>query len=205
MNEKKYKAVLEKLKQGGARFPIEGGLLIPVSYQYKTEIPDCVHLLNQWRMQNPGLSPAQVPISDEKTERWLQANILGNDSVVLFMIRNSEGESIGHIGLSGMNFETNTVRICAVTRGIKEKCPGIMQTAVEFIKVWCAEQLEARFADLLVLSDNSRAISLYTGCGFYVCSIIPLRKAEQNGKISWIEDMFLEKPEKFLLHMVSVL
>ena len=205
MNEKKYKAILEKLKQGGVRFPIEGGLLIPVSYQYKTEIPDCVYLLNKWRLQNPGLSSAQIPISDEKTERWLQTRILGNDSIVMFMIQDSEGENIGHLGLSGMNFETNTVRVCAVTRGIQDKCPGIMRTAMEFIKGWCAEQLEARFADLLVLNDNSKALRLYTRCGFSVSSIIPLRKAEHNGKINWIEDMFLEKPEKFLLHMVSVL
>ena len=205
MNEEKYKAILRELKHGKVSLPVDGGLLVPVSYHYKTQIPDCVHLFSKWRIQNPSLSPAQFPINDERTEKWLQTNVLGKDLVIMFMIQSPDGENVGHIGLSGMNFETNTVRIYSVMRGVKDKCPGIMRTVIEFLKFWCKEQLSAQFIDLLVLSDNTKAIRLYKKCGFYVSSIVPLRRIEHNGEINWIEDMFLEDPERIFLHMVCML
>lgn len=202
MSEEKYKAVVGALKEKGTVFPIEGGFLVPISFQYKTQMPDCVHLLSQWRIENPSLSPTRFPVSDERTERWLQANVLGNDSRIMFMIQSPERQNVGHIGLSGMDVKTQTVRFDSAMKGVKDKCPGIMRTVFEFLKVWCREQLEARFVDLVVLDDNVRAIRLYEKCEFEVISSIPLRKIEHDGEINWEEDMSLEKPEKCFLHMV---
>ena len=101
-----------------------------------------------------------------------------------------------------MNFETSTVRIDSVMKGVKKECPGIMARIIEFLKDLCRDNLEAQFVDLVVLDDNARAIRLYEKCDFEVISSIPLRKVEHDGEINWVEDMSVEKSEKSFLHMM---
>lgn len=202
MDENKCKVFIRRLKQGGECFSIPGdGILIPIPYDYPSKMPECAELLSRWRVENPGLSPARFPVSNERTEKWLRNSILENDYRVMFMIQNEHRENIGHIGLSGMNFETSTVRIDSVMKGVKKECPGIMARVIEFLKDLCREQLEAQSVDLVVLDDNTRAIRLYEKCDFEVNSSIPLRKIEHDGEINWVEDMSLDKPEKCFLHM----
>ena len=84
MDENKCKVFIRRLKQGGECFSIPGdGILIPIPYDYPSKMPECAELLSRWRVENPGLSPARFPVSNERTEKWLRNSILENDYRVM--------------------------------------------------------------------------------------------------------------------------
>lgn len=188
-------SVLRELKTVGGRFPLGEGCLCPITVDYRNQLPDCVHLLSVWRLENPSLSATRFPVSDARTERWLNAAILENELRIMFMIQDPEKQNIGHIGLSGFDFASETVRIDSVLKGVKTACPGIMTRAIESLKTWCRHELQARYVDLVVLEGNDRAIRLYEKCGFETVRLIPLKKIVKNGEINWVEDESLENPE----------
>ena len=205
MNKYSCKSKIFELKNSPVHYDIEPGYLIPIGFDYRTRLPDCVKLLTRWRIENPSLSPARFPVSEERTEKWLRKSILDNEFRVMFMIKNSENKSVGHIGLSQMDFLRSSVRIDSVMKGVKNESPGIMQRAIEYLKDWCRDILEADYADLVVLNDNVRAINLYHRCGFIDDRLIPLKRVDDNEEINWIEDESIVDPEKSYLHMVCAL
>ena len=93
------------------------------------------------------------------------------------------------------------MRIDSVLRGVKDDSPGIMHTSIHFIMNWCKYTLESKKIDLVVLSDNDRAIDLYLSSGFIKERYIPLRRVDTDNETSWVEDETIENPEKFFLHM----
>lgn len=121
------------------------------------------------------------------------------------MIQNEAKQSIGHIGLSEMNFNTSTIRIDSVMRGIKDDTPGIIKSSIDYLKDWCKKELGADYVDLVVLDDNTKAINLYHSCGFLEEKRIPLKKVENGNEINWIEDYSIKEPEKRFIHMVCKL
>ena len=205
MDKEKCKQIIEDLKTSGMCLELTGGFIVPISHDYQVSLPDCVDLLSKWRIENPSLSPTQFPVSNERTERWLKKMILENEFRVMFMIQNAERRNIGHIGLSEFRFDTSTVRIDSVMKGVKNECPGIMAMVIEVLKKWCKDQFEAEKIDLRVLDDNKKAINLYLRCGFNRTEIIPLRKVEHDGEVNWVEDMTVENAEKRFIHMICTL
>ena len=205
MDQSICKAKIYDLKNNPIRHDVEQGYLIPIGFDYLERFPDCVELLNRWRLENPSFSPARFPVSEERTKNWLKKSILDNDFRVLFMIQNCENKSIGHIGLSQIDFLKSSVRIDSVMKGVKNESPGIMQRAIEYLKFWCRSSLEADYVDLIVLNDNFRAINLYHRCGFIDDRLIPLKRVDDNGETNWIEDETIVNPEKSYLHMVCKL
>lgn len=202
MNKAHCRKLIRLLKTEGTRFPVDCAFLVAVPFAYGSVMPECVEQLSRWRIENPSLSPARFPISNSRTERWLRNSILNNEDRVLFMIQNRDQRSIGHIGLSDLDYSSSTVKIDSVLKGIKTECPGIMSKVIEFLKQWCRENLGAKRVELVVLDDNERAIQLYHRCNFKADEVIPLQKVEDNGEISWVRNDNLEHPEKRFIHMV---
>lgn len=201
----KCKNTIYCLKMEGLPFCIKGGYLVPISFDYQQKLPECVNLLSKWRIENPSLSPTRFPVSDERTEQWLNKTILKNDFRIMFMIQNEERKSIGHIGLSEMNFDTSTIRIDSVMRGVKDDTPGIIKCSIDYLKNWCKKELNADYVDLVVLDDNTKAINLYHSCGFQEENSIPLKKVENGNEINWIEDYSIKEPEKRFIYMKCTL
>ena len=197
--------IINELKENGTIFSIKSGYLFSVPYDYDKRIPECVELLSRWRIENPSLSPQRFPVSNERTKKWIEKSILNNEFRVMFMIQNQSGKCIGHIGLSHINFEDSIVRIDSVMRGVKDDSPGIIGEAIDFLKNWCRNTLNAEYVDLLVLDDNAKAISLYKKCGFINNIVIPLRCVEENGEQIWVEDFRLIYPEKKYINMICKL
>lgn len=205
MDIRKVKDTLFSMKQNGTVIRIPNGFLKTIPFDFSDSEPECIELLSRWRIENPSLSPARFPISNERTERWLKNSILNNELRIMFMIQNEEMKNIGHIGLSGMNFETNSVRLDSVMKGVKDGTPGIMHHAIQALKDWCRNTLEANSMDLVVLDDNARAIKLYHSCNFHQDKVIFLRKEEKNGEINWVEDSSLTSSPVRFIHMVTAL
>lgn len=205
MDIQEVKRIIRELKEAGVSIEYDGGQIVSIPYNYTVIMPECVNLLSKWRIENPSLSPSRFPISDRRTATWLEKCVLQNELRELFMIRNDLGYNIGHIGISSIDVSRSLVRIDSVMKGEKNVEPGIMRKVVKRMKLWCKEELKANCVDLVVLDDNQRAIMLYKDCGFSIDGVIPLRRVEKNGEISWIEDYSLELPEKQYFHMFSFL
>ena len=197
--------ILYDLKLSGRSFSIEGGTIVAIPFDYKEKMPNCVELLSQWRIENPSLSPQRFPVSNERTDNWLKNNVINNNQRIMFMIKNKDDVSIGHIGLSQINFEKSEIRIDSIMRGVKGDTPGIIGKAISFLKCWCKKELGANVMDLVVLDDNDKEIRLYKKCCFTYEGIIPLRKDEENGEINWVEDYDLKNYEKSYIHMICQL
>lgn len=201
MIKKICRKYIQELKQVNKIFEIQDGYLNSIPYDFSERIPECVKKLSTWRIENPSLSPARFPVSDERTEKWLNTAILNNPDRVLFMIQAPEKQCIGHIGISIIDYEKEIIRIDSVLKGVKSECPGIMKKAVSFLIGWCFEILGAQVVDLVVLDDNVRAIKLYLDCGFQVDKKIPLKRIDERNEVNWVEDETLNEAEKYYLHM----
>jgi RimJ/RimL family protein N-acetyltransferase len=204
MNKKKCEDIIHNLKMNGTCFMIDGGYLVTIPFDYLEKMPECVELLSRWRIENPSLSPQRFPVSYDRTNLWLKKCVLDADNRIMFMIQNNDRRPIGHIGLSGFNYDKSMVRIDSVMRGVKNNSPGIVGNSIEFLKGWCKDVLDVKCMDLVVLDDNEKAITLYQRCGFKCEKKIPLKKIEKNGEINWIEDYGVEKPEKQYINMLCV-
>ncbi len=64
-----YLMLIPILDGGGSTI----GFLRPITADFKTTMADCVELLDQWRLENPCMSPSRFPVTHERTERWVIA------------------------------------------------------------------------------------------------------------------------------------
>ena len=70
-----YLMLIPILDGGGSTI----GFLRPITADFKTTMADCVELLDQWRLENPCMSPSRFPVTHERTERWVIELIINND------------------------------------------------------------------------------------------------------------------------------
>lgn len=82
-----------------------------------------------------------------------------------FMIED-EGRSIGFVLLAGLRGENSAVEFRRIV--VAEKGRGFGRAAVEAVKRYCFEELDAHRLWLDVFDDNNRARSLYASAGFRV-------------------------------------
>lgn len=178
------------------------GELYPVTINYHDEIPDCISLFSNWRKENPTLSPSVFQITDERTEAWMKKAVIENDNRIIFMVRDNEGEFLGHIGFAGFRFDTKTAEVDSVLRGVKGKTPRIMEFALLSLVEWGKKELGLEHIDLEVISDNYHAINFYKRCGFVEDQLIPLKKVILQDEVKWVACQELKNAEKYYLHMI---
>jgi len=177
--------------------------LVPITFQYKLTSPEYVHLLSEWRRNNPIGFSSIFKIDDIRTEKWIDGLVLNREDRILFMIETFNRKKIGHLGYSSFNFEQQNCEIDNVVRGVKGEYPGIMKYAMNSILYWGIKKLKLRDIFLRVLSDNKHAINFYKNCGFTEIKKIPLFKVETKGEIKWVEkdDKHYKKPDRFYSYM----
>lgn len=160
--------------------------LKPVTWS-DADQPSLVHLLAQWRKKANPFFPAQFPVTDEGTHRWLIKSTLEAPERLLFWAVSSAGEKVGHLGLFRFDFDDRTVELDNVVRGVDGVSPGLMQAAVESLMAWTFEALAMRAMYLRVLSDNDRALRLYQRCGFEETMRMPLVREQEGDIVRWVE------------------
>ena len=161
-----------------------------------------MELLDQWRTENPCMSPSRFPVSHERTAKWVTNSIINNDKRILFMIQSLDNRYIGHMGFTAICPEQHSAEIDLVVKGQKDVPYGFMTYAMNSLVQWGKRELYLEHIAVVVLWDNDRGISYYKRCGFKEEERIPLKKVEQGGEITWItcEDTS-SQAEKYYLHM----
>ncbi|OGH51229.1 MAG: hypothetical protein A3H17_01220 [Candidatus Levybacteria bacterium RIFCSPLOWO2_12_FULL_37_14] len=147
-----------------------------------------IRLLAKWRYASQAWFPAQFTVTEEGTRDWVQKKLIDAEDRILFFIETPSGKPIGHVGLFRFNFSEFACEIDNVIRG-EAYLPGIMTSAIITLINWAKKYLKVKNIYLEVFSDNSRALKLYQRCDFIEIKRVPLRKEEQDGRVSWIEDV----------------
>lgn len=178
------------------------GFLRPITADFQRTMANCVELLDQWREENPSMSPSRFPITHERTAKWITDSIINNDKRILFMIQSLDNRYIGHIGFTEICPEQHSAEIDLVVKGQKDIPYGFMRCAMDSLTRWGKRELLLKHIAVVVLSDNTRGISYYKRCGFKEEEIIPLKRVEAQGEVTWIPcKNEPDKAEKYYLHM----
>lgn len=147
--------------------------------------PNSVVLLSKWRKENEWWFPAQFEVRDERTKKWLEDQVIKNESRLLFWIKTKEGTPVGHIGLYRINPADFSCEIDNVLRGVSDAPKGIMTDALLVLMDWAFSVLGSRALELEVFADNQRALVLYQRCGLVVTKKIPLKRVEETHEVRW--------------------
>ncbi len=97
---------------------------------------------------------------------WSAARHLSalEDADCRYFIIEDEGRSVGFVLLAGLQGENSAIEFRRIV--VAEKGQGFGRAAVEAVKGYCFEVLDAHRLWLDVFDDNSRARSLYASAGF---------------------------------------
>lgn len=179
--------------------PVEA-VLRPVSTQSGHLNANDVRVLTEWRNRFVHAFLTEFEGNENRTANWLTKMVGPDDTRILFMVDDAGGRTIGYMGLAFIDWQNNTGEADAIVRG-GEAPPGLMNKAMQTMLDWARAQLGLRTLGVRVRSDN-RAVSFYRRFGFKEISRVPLRRAERDGMICWIEDDSLPSGEPALVHMV---
>lgn len=179
------------------------GYLVPVSDIHSTD-DKLIDQLAQWRIENSSIYPSQFKVTVEGTKQWLRKNLLDVEDKILFLILDSYGNRIGHLGFANGINDNYELELDNVVRGIYGSHFGIMSNAVISLLNWAQDILGCRQFSLRTFNDNQKAIKFYRKLNFKDEELIPLRRHEEVGSIYYrpldIHDK--AKPDKYFLRMV---
>jgi perosamine synthetase len=172
------------------------GYLLPVNQGHETN-SHVITRMTQWRQKNQHAYIGRFVPSEEKTRLWLRAQVLDNPTRLLFLVTDSDGQLVGHMGLA-VNRETDLIEIDNVLRG-ELQAPGIMSQALTTLEEFAESELTLEQISLRVLESNEKAVSFYEKLGYKKVSkaLVEISYSpDYDGDLSNFEDglVFMEKP-----------
>jgi RimJ/RimL family protein N-acetyltransferase len=162
---------------------------------------DVVHL-SVWRNKFVTAFLTEFDATPERTAKWLREAIANDDSRILFMVDDLEGNTFGYIGLAFIDWDKNAGEADSVVRG-EWAAPGLMTEVLRTLLTWARGQLGLETIGVRVRSDNP-ALGFYKKFGFQELERVPLVRSERDNMIVWSEDPshIPESPEApHLVHM----
>jgi RimJ/RimL family protein N-acetyltransferase len=140
------------------------GLLVPLSAAHLQD-DRLIATLARWRWENSRAFATRFPAEVEGTRDWLWSSVLGVDDRILFLVCDSSGRAIGHVGLADALNRRREIEIDNVLRGERSE-PGLMAEAIKALTDWVEHAVAPARLHLRVLSDNERAIAFYRRLGW---------------------------------------
>lgn len=159
--------------------------LKPIQYNFLNLDYNLSKLLSKWRVENPSISTATFKVTEDRTSRWLLSHVLDRKDRIIFMIYSLEHEPLGHIGLSNVNYNKNSVELDSVLRGVKSYLPGLMTYSTKSLIDFALNYFKFSDIYLSVFSDNFQAIRFYKKLNFEEVDRIPLIKIEKDDEIKY--------------------
>lgn len=183
--------------------PLEGGAgyLLPVCELHTHDEP-LLRELTRWRDENAFAYPTQFKPTLESTRNWLRQRLLDVPDRILFLVTDRTGRPLGHLGYASCLNDTGTMEIDNVVRGVKEAGPGLFAAAMTAALEWARTMFGPEEIDLRVFEDNDHAVTFYRKLGFRNDTLIPLRREEKPGMISYVPAGPGQRSERNFLRMV---
>ena len=161
-----------------------------------------VELLAKWRDKAQPWFPSQFKVTKEGTKNWVDKQLLRLNDRILFYVKSSSGERVGHVGLFRFDFAQQHCEIDNIVRG-EDGWKGALEAACATMMEWAFSELGMKKLFLRVVSDNQRAITLYERLGFEEIQRVPLRKVQGPTSTRWVEVVGrpYEKIERYFVTM----
>jgi RimJ/RimL family protein N-acetyltransferase len=178
----------------------EGMTLAPFTAEMVSDDASIAVLL-RWRAENiAGFTKLFIP-TFEGTRAWSRSQLIERPDRILFLVLDSKGQPVGHIGLSSFDFKAGTCEVDNVVRGEAAAAPGLMTDAVATLLDWTYRTLRPVEIRLRTLADNTRALALYHRLDFVPLSLIPLKKMMLDDVTEWVEAGSSDHIDKFFVLM----
>lgn len=177
------------------------GALEPISTA-ALESDEQISLLAAWRNKAQPWFPSQFKVTKEGTRTWVDKQLLQLNDRILFYVKTSEEQRIGHVGLFRFDFAAGHCEIDNIVRG-EDGWKGAIEAACATMMEWAFKELGMRKLYLRVVSDNKRALALYERLGFQEIQRVPLRKVQTPTSTRWVEIVGrpYEKVERYFITM----
>jgi len=177
-----------------------GHFLRPIPTKRGQLNPQDVAWLTEWRNQYPTSFLTEFSATDNQTAEWLSNKIYFADDRIAFMIENSQGVSVGYMGIAFIDWVASYVEADSIVSGGNNP-KGLMASGLITLLRWANGQLGLRNVGVRVLSDNP-ALIFYQKLGFVETHRVPLRKISRDGYIEWIEDTSLSLSNRYLVYHI---
>jgi perosamine synthetase len=170
-----------------ATLPLDdhSGSLVPICRLHELDA-GTIELLARWRVRNMAAYPTQFTVTTECTARWLRELVLDVPDRIAFLVVDTGGSRIGHVGLGDALAAERVVRLDNIMRGTDDGPRGIMSAAVRTLVVWARGAIAPTAIWVKLFSDNAVAIRFYTGLGFRPEGMIPLRESRSPERIEYV-------------------
>ena len=172
-----------------------------------TYTEDDVDLLTKWRAANQIWFPSQFTVTRQGTENWLLNQVIKNKTKILYMIKNLENKSIGHIGLACFDYITGSCDIDNVIKGEENVPSNIMMLAEEAMINVAFSLLGATSIRAQLFDDNLPSKLLHYSNGFKTDKKISMMKRVEDNGVFWDEipeEKIKSIPaERYFLHMMK--
>jgi perosamine synthetase len=179
----------------------ESGLLVPVCKFHQRD-SELLRKLTEWRNENVDAYPTQFVATIESTTAWMEDRLLAVKDRVLFLIADSQGKAVGHIGFNNCCLNPFEFEIDNVVRGDRTAIKGIVSKAMIALMEWARKTLNVGQFSLRVMDDNLHAIEFYKRNEFVEDRRIPLVREDKNGTVSYRDATEYEEPVKRFVRMV---
>ena len=166
------------------RLPNNKGYLLCVS-EFHTHDDQLISMLAEWREEATTFHN-KFKVTLESTNRWLRKMLLDVPDRILFIVVNTYGYRIGHMGFANALNNDCIMEFDNVIRGENGRDKGIMSCATKALLSWANDKFEPQLFKLRTLEDNEHAISFYQKLGFRLDGKQPLRRIDGNGEINHV-------------------
>jgi RimJ/RimL family protein N-acetyltransferase len=159
-------------------------VLVPVG-RWILNNPNLVNEMVEWREAAKDNFFARFLPSAGSFFEYLKSHSINKENAILFMIFSAESGFRGHIGLDEVS--TKTAEIDAVMLSPSAQGRGVAKASLATLISWSRGFLELETLTLEVISNNEAAIALYSGLGFKVSTLSPL-KIVHEGSLTKLVD-----------------
>jgi len=154
------------------------GRLVPVG-RWILDDDETIQELAAWRQAALRMFLTQSTPTRQTSYDYLEKLCIGDQSRILFMIEDSTGSFVGHLGLA--NYSQDEAELDNVIRGRRGGPRELVLEAERALIRWAFSDLLVKRIYLRVLSHNFKAINLYDQLGFCTIERLSLARKTEGG------------------------
>ncbi len=148
--------------------------------------PQIIKSLVLWRQRYMEFFFTQFHATFDRTKKWLDNYVIPDDTKILFLVCSNDGKLLGNIGVC--NITNKYGELDNVIRGEKVSIHSLFYYSTLTLICWLYNKLCLDTLSLYVLSNNSKAISLYERIGFIKYNFYKLTKITTENEIKYVID-----------------
>lgn len=111
---------------------------------------DLINRIKVWRDKNKNCFFSVFEVTAIGTKIWLETAFLRSNKKVLFLVEDTHGQVVGHIGLSKINYQKGEAEIDSVLKGENCKLYGFFKVVCMSLLKWAKETISLRYVYLFV-------------------------------------------------------